>query len=249
MLHVCSSVFFATQRFVTPPGATFPRPLRGAGRRQRLPGKLLRRKTPESKPKKGGKWVWRRGLAVHGFTIQSSTEALGVDSRFRQPDAQVLASSGKSTTFRGTIHDRDLVWRQMDVDGLPRHTEWTTDALKEAAERELEAYAHLGAEWGRLVLELVFFGPDVNSLWVTTTTYEGVSLRELKHRSGGRPDAAVKHAALEALRALHTCGVVHGDADLRNAVWRDNGGAVLWVDLERATVRGGPPRRGGAPAV
>lgn len=98
---------------------------------------------------------------------------------------------------------------------------------------------------GRLVPEFVFFGPDMNSLWVTTTTYEGVSLRELMRVDGGRLDPAVKRAALEALGALHACGVVHGDAELRNAVWRgrEHGrggaatGSVVWVDLERAIVR------------
>jgi len=58
----------------------------------------------------------------------------------------------------------------------------------------------------------------------------------------GSPDFAVP-----ALRALHAAGVVHGDAALRNAVWRVRGssgssgsgdGAVLWLDLEMASLRG-----------
>jgi len=159
-----------------------------------------------------------------------------VDSLLTQPGTKVLTCSDKSTTFRGTVGGRDLVWRQIDVVGLPKHTEFSTEALEDMVMRELAAYDRLRPVWRNVVPEALGFFQDFNSLWVMVTTYEGVSLAELVKVQGGLT-AEVKAKAVEALHALHARGVVHGDAELRNAVFREADGKVLWVDLEFASLR------------
>ena len=46
-----------------------------------------------------------------------------------------------------------------------------------------------------------------------------------------------KAGALQSLGQLHDKRVLHGDVELRNAVWRKHDGKVLWVDLEFAELR------------
>jgi len=173
---------------------------------------------------------------VSGFTTKTTTEALGVDCLLTLPNAEVLAQSSKSTTFRGTVGGRDLVWRQIDVVGLPKHTEFSAETLEDMITSELAAYDRLRPVWRNVVPEALGFFQDFNSLWVMVTTYEGVSLAELVKAQGGLT-ADVKAKAVESLRALHARGVVHGDAKLRNVVFREADGKVLWVDLEFASLR------------
>ena len=184
-----------------------------------------------------------KSAVMQGVELTTTEDATGLSSLFLGVFGEVLVSSDKSTTFRGVVNGRDLVWRQFDVYGLPRHTEWSIEALEDALDRELEAYVHLRSQWRRLVPEFVYVGIDINTLWVFVTTYEGVSLRALSDK--GLLDDETKRRALESLQALHEAGVVHGDAQLRNVVRRETDGALLWVDLEMATVRGGTHDRGG----
>ena len=171
-----------------------------------------------------------------GFPVQSTTEGLGVVSLLTHPDAVELSVSDKSTAFRGRVNGRDLVWRQVDRNGLPKHSNWTLDAIERATETEVRAYCHLRAQWGKLVPELVLRGPDFNQLWVTVTTYEGVSLEIIADTALGLKQS-VKDSARQSLENMHAAGVLHGDVELRNAVWREKDGQVLWVDLELARLR------------
>ena len=68
------------------------------------------------------------------------------------------------------------------------------------------------------------------------TTYEGASLQQLADTNQGLSIES-KEAAKLALGALHAAGVLHGDVELHNAVWRNNDCKVLWVDLEFAKLR------------
>ena len=187
---------------------------------------------PQSSQSKVGYWVGRK---VAGFTLTDTREALGVDALVTLPRQELVARSGKSATYRGTVGGRDLVWRQMDVYKLPKRTEFSEDVLEDMLCRELAAYAHLRPVWRELVPELVYVGNDFGPLWVTTTTYEGESLQAVADRGALTEETRTK--AVEALRQLHALGVVHGDPALRNAVWRESDRRVLWVDLEMAHLR------------
>ena len=126
------------------------------------------------------------------------------------------------------------MWRAVDLHGLPKHDkDWPLEAIEHAMENEVRVYDYLRDSWGQLVPHFVMRGPDFNFLWVTVTTYEGVSLQRLVDEDDGLT-LAVKAGALRSLSQLHARGVIHGDVELRNAVWRANDGLVLWVDLEFA---------------
>ena len=178
----------------------------------------------------------RRRPIFEEFPVQSTTEAFGIDSLLTSAESTEISCSDKSATFRGIVNGRDLAWRQVDRNGLPKHSEWSLDKIIESTENEIKAYCHLREEWGKLVPHLVLRGPDFNSLWVTVTTYEGMSLQQIVdvHHSLSRE---TKESALHSLRALHGHGVLHGDVELRNAVVRELDGTVLWVDLEFAALR------------
>jgi len=167
----------------------------------------------------------------------TTTEALGVDALLLVRPYQVLAHTNKSHTRRVTVHGRDLAAKIVDFHGTPKHTSWSARELYDLEWNEVRAYHALKALQGRVVPEFLYHGSDLNFLWATAvTTYEGVSLRHLVDDKGKLP-AGAKAKAIGALRALHAAGVLHGDAELRNAVWRERDGAVLWMNLEMAMLR------------
>jgi len=147
----------------------------------------------------------------------------------------LLAATDKSVTRRGLVNGRDLVWKTVDFHATPKHSEFSYEDLVDLMENEVRVYLHLRPVWRQLVPEFVFRGSDINFLWVFVTTHEGESLEKLAER--GELDEGVCSRALASLCALHQHGVLHGDANLRNAVCRDSDGQVLWVDLEMATLR------------
>ena len=79
---------------------------------------------------------------------------------------------------------------------------------------------------------------DVAMLWVTVTSYEGVSAARLK-QSGTLDQAAldeIRISARQALQRIHEQGVLHGDVAPRNALFRERDGKVLWIDFQSAKV-------------
>ena len=171
-----------------------------------------------------------------GIPVTTTTKALGAPLIFHN-NSVPLAQSSKSVAFRGTVQGRDLVWRSVDLHGLPKHDkDWPLEAIEHAMENEVRVYDSLRGDWGQLVPHFVMRGPDFNFMWVTVTTYEGVSLQRLVDDEGGLTQA-VKVGALRSLSQLHARGVIHGEVELRNAVWRAKDGLVLWVDLEFAMLK------------
>jgi serine/threonine protein kinase len=73
-------------------------------------------------------------------------------------------------------------------------------------------------------------------LFVTVTSYEGVSLQCLIKKQGYL-SLNVRVAAIASLKRIHEAGVVHGDIALRNVVFRERDQKVLWVDFEMSHVR------------
>jgi tRNA A-37 threonylcarbamoyl transferase component Bud32 len=168
----------------------------------------------------------------------TTTEALGIDAIIFVRPFELLSKSSKSHTRRVTVNGRDLVAKIVDFHGTPKHSEWSAETLYELEQNEVRTYRHLKAVQGRLVPEFLYHGSDFNFMWATAvTTYEGKSLDDVAEE-GGFLNEEVKAKALAGLRELHALGVVHGDLALRNAVWRERDGAVLWLDFEMARVRG-----------
>ncbi len=179
---------------------------------------------------------FRIGNQVCGVPFTTTEKALGVDNLSVDFDAtaQFLAETSKAVTFRVSVNSRDLVYRQVDYYKLPKvSSDFPLEVLEDMARREIEAYQRLRDVWRVLVPEFVYFGHDIAMLWVFVTTYEGVSLSQLADEKGGLP-LTIKQAAREALAELHARGVAHGDAFLRNALYRESDRKVLWVDFEFA---------------
>jgi len=117
--------------------------------------------------------------------VTSTTQAFGLPLLFH-PNSTTLAQSGKSVAFRGIVNGRDLVWRTVDLHGLPKHDkDWPLEEIESCMENEVRVYFFLKADWGTLVPHFVLRGPDFNFLWVTVTSYEGVSLQRLVDDDGG----------------------------------------------------------------
>jgi serine/threonine protein kinase len=179
------------------------------------------------------------GTVVAGIAFTTTAEALGIESLTLRAtkQSQIIATSDKSTTFRVTLDQQDLVWRQLDIYGVPRHvSELILRQLQLMAIREITAYAHLRLQWGVLLPRLYYFGQDFNMFWTLVTSYEGRSLDIVSREENGLK-FAVKQRARASLKQLHDSGVIHGDVALRNALLRDSDGAILWVDFEFASVR------------
>jgi tRNA A-37 threonylcarbamoyl transferase component Bud32 len=178
-----------------------------------------------------------QGTVVAGHTFMSTKEALGIDHALAfDDDAQVLWSSDKSTTFHGMVRDLDLVWRQIDVEGLPKsnRNEFGDGKLEHLIRNELTAYMELQDLWGTVVPHFVCFAQDFNMLWVMVTSYEGVAVSSMTS-----VPRHVLNKARDALRIIHARGILHGDVEPQNAVFRERDGAVLWVDFEFSRILDG----------
>ena len=168
----------------------------------------------------------------------TTAEALGVPALLWIQPFEMLSLSDKSHARRVKVNGRDLVAKIVDFYGTPGHTEWSQQDLYELEWNEVRAYHHLLALQGTVVPQFLYHGSDLNHLWATAvTSYEGVSLARIVN-DGGQLPAGARTRTLDALRALHAAGLLHGDVALRNAVWRERDGAVLWVDFERAEIKG-----------
>jgi hypothetical protein len=96
---------------------------------------------------------------VAGFQFTTSKRALGIEnlSVATLPNSEVISSSDKACTLRYRDgNGRDLVWRQMDVYGLPRSSsDFALPILEKMVVAEIKAYMHLREWWGNLVPRFV----------------------------------------------------------------------------------------------
>ena len=191
---------------------------------------------------------------VMPMTTADGTSPIDEDSDYATPTTQlafgvtalmylpgvVLSATDKSVTRRVQVNGRDLVAKYVDFNGGPKHSGFSYRELVDLMENEVRAYLYLKAAGleGQLAPRFVFRGSDINFIWVFVTTYEGESLEKLAELDNLGPD--VRRGALASLRRLHAAGVLHGDVELRNAVLRPSDGAVVWIDLEMAQLRGDP---------
>lgn len=174
------------------------------------------------------------GLRFTKTSVELPTRSLSVHAR---EFSELLSCSEKACTFRYRSGETDLVWRQLDVYGLPRnHSDYPLSVLRDFTVRELKAYAHLRSDWGTLVPEFVYFGQDLGMLWVLVTKYVGESLKKLAADGNGLA-AKIKDKARRALIELHKRGVIHGDPLLQNVVFRVSDGRALWLDFELSTLQ------------
>lgn len=200
--------------------------------------------TTNSQMRKGAGNVGRKRLTEIAALYPDTTtkKALGVDALLWVEPFEMLSLSDRSHARRVTVNGRDLVAKIVDFHGVPKHyKEWPKELLYNLEWNEVRAYHHLKALQGLVVPQFLYHGSDLNQLWATAvTTYGGVSLRSLVGGEEGRVPLppGTKSRTLAALRAIHDKGVIHGDVALRNVVRRERDGAVLWVDLENALIRG-----------
>jgi len=179
---------------------------------------------------------------VPGVRFTTTKDALDIASLsvHEKWHSVLLHVSEKACTFRyrPPSQDLDLVWRQFDTYGLPKHSpDYSVSVLREMLTREIQVYMHLRDHWGTLVPRFVYCGLDFFVLWVFVTEYEGVDLRTLAKQRGGLSQE-VKDKAKESLKRLHTLGVVHGDVALRNILFREKDAKVLWIDFEHSSIGG-----------
>lgn len=165
--------------------------------------------------------------------VTSTKAALGIEALMFVEPFTVLSNSDKSHTRLVHINGRALVAKFVNFHRIPG--DWTSDSLKAIEENEARVYHHLQALQHDVIPEYVYRGQDFNFIFVTVTTYEGMSLDRLAERDGYLA-LDLRLRALAALRRIHQVGVLHGDIALRNCVWRERDGAVLWVDFEMAHV-------------
>jgi hypothetical protein len=117
----------------------------------------------ESSQTAGG--VFSVGSIQGGFLVTRTSDQLGITSLSLHADSTILASSSKENTFRSEVLGMDLVWKQIDAYGLPKHfSDFSLEVLDEMILSEIAAYQHLRAYWGILVPEFVYFGHDTASL-------------------------------------------------------------------------------------
>lgn len=131
-----------------------------------------------------------------------------------------------------------MVWRQLDIYGVPRNRRnYPLSVLERMVTTEIQVYMHLRDLWGTLVPHFKYFGYDWSMLWVFVTTYEGISLSTIVKNKGGLT-FVMKSKAMESLQQLHDHGVVHGDAEMSNVLWRERDQRAIWVDFELSQIGG-----------
>jgi hypothetical protein len=169
--------------------------------------------------------------------IQSTQQALGIPPLMFVQQYQMLADTEKAQTRLIQVPKYgQVVGKFVNYLGTPKHTDWSEEALIELEETEIAAYEHLQSLQGIVIPKFIFNGSDFNFFFVTVTSYEGVSLQRLVELDGYL-SLNVRLSAMSSLRRIHEAGVLHGDVALRNVVYREVDGMVLWVDLERAYIR------------
>jgi hypothetical protein len=176
----------------------------------------------------------------NGVTVTSTQEMmLGLPNfTLEAPNRIMLASSEKQITYLSNIWGMKLMWKQMDLFGLPRNfTDYTLENLQQMITLEITVYHLLKSFWGYLVPDFFYFGHDVAGLWVFVTLYEGVPLDLVKRlRKWTEFPEDIMRKAYENLCSLHKHGIIHGNVSPRSALYREKDGNVLWTDFEFSTI-------------
>ena len=173
------------------------------------------------------------------YPERTTTSVLGIDALSLEKSFEVLAHTNKSHTRRVQVNGQDLVVKLVDFIGIPKQCEFSARELDDMEWTEVRIYHHLRNVQGILVPRFLYHGSDFNHIWATAvTSYEGESLSKLIRQNKPITED-MRAAAIESLRKLHELGVLHGDIELRNVVWRD--GRVVWVDFEMASLRNDMP--------
>jgi outer membrane protein assembly factor BamB len=125
------------------------------------------------------------------------------------------------------------------------HPELARDpAFRERFWREVTAARDVG---GAYTAAVVGAGTDSDRPWLATTFVPGPSLQEIVTRHGPLPTPVVWRLAgglVEALTAVHTCGLVHRDLTPANVLLATDGPRVIDFGLSRA-LEGMPLTMGG----
>ncbi|KAI9007777.1 hypothetical protein DFJ74DRAFT_374601 [Hyaloraphidium curvatum] len=146
-------------------------------------------------------------------------------------DAELLAQGRMGATYRQQLQGWDVVVKtlpyvlpreDLDEELLAAPTE-----LREELRREELAYRRLEAIQGEFVPRLLWYGEIVERMAdALAMEYVGHPVELVT------PELAA--SAKYALKAVHKCGVLHGDIALRNLVVRVADGRVFFVDFGMA---------------
>ena len=115
------------------------------------------------------------------------------------------------------------------------HPEYARDPeFVQRFRREVRA---AGAVSGAYTAPVVAAGPDDDPPWLATAFVEGPSLADLIRQTGLMPETAVWRLAgglIEALQAVHACGLVHRDLKPTNVLLAADGPRVIDFGISRA---------------
>lgn len=165
--------------------------------------------------------------ATHPVEVECTTAHL-------EGDATLLAVGRMGPTYRKTLQGRDVVVKVLaycvprDLDGeagvMPTR-------LRGELQREVEAYDRLEDLWGVVVPHMLWFGSIVDDMAdALATEYVGGPMSRTVTPS-------LVESAIQALKAIHARGVLHGDAEVKNFCVRPEDGRVFVVDLGMAKFR------------
>ena len=158
--------------------------------------------------------------ATHPVEVECTTAHL-------EGDATLLAVGRMGPTYRKTLQGRDVVVKVLaycvprDLDGeagvMPTR-------LRGELQREVEAYDRLEDLWGVVVPHMLWFGSIVDDMAdALATEYVGGPMSRTVTPS-------LVESAIQALKAIHARGVLHGDAEVKNFCVRPEDGSVFVVD-------------------
>ena len=174
------------------------------------------------------------------FAIPATHPELECSPEHLEGDADQIAQGRIGPVYRKTLYGFDAVFKVLPFLKYKHSRERnlpTRDELKD----EAEAYRRLAHLQGVVVPRLLWYGEIAEgALDALVTEYAGVSYEKLCDTAPLSQEQVA--SAIAALQQLHEAGVQHGDAELRNVVWRPARGAgepgrALLVDLGRAWFR------------
>lgn len=98
-----------------------------------------------------------------------------------------------------------------------------------------ECLHHLQGEY----IPFLIYAGRFHGRSILVTSYEGESLQDMQNNmsEGSTLPEDICDKALEALRAVHNSGVIHGSVYLRNFVYDKDSGRVMLIDFERSRVK------------
>ncbi|KAJ3271053.1 hypothetical protein HK104_004753 [Borealophlyctis nickersoniae] len=126
----------------------------------------------------------------------------------------------------GTIRGRDAIFKCVDK---TKHADYAAEL-----ERETKIYQHLEPLQGGRIPNLFGFVTLWGILDILVLEPAGIRIEEEVCMALGGEDC-IKQKMKEALREVHSCGVLHGDVRLQNFLW-DGKGAVRVIDFGQATL-------------